>query len=102
MTQLDRTLDVARMAVDRTRSGRQGGSIGLVLFLAVVLSGAGLGIILVGHANAQPYLLALLALLAMAGVFLLLAVAAGLLRLGDMQAVSPILKSIVDRASDGL
>jgi two-component system cell cycle sensor histidine kinase/response regulator CckA len=100
--QLDRTLDVARMAVDRTRSGRHGGSIGLVLFLAVMLSGAGLGIILVGRANAEPYLLALLALLAMAGVFLLLAVAAGLLRLGDTQAVSPILKSIVDRAPDGL
>src|SRR5215469_10819325 len=102
MTQLDRTAEVVRMAVDRTRSGRQGGSISLVLFLAVILAGAGTGLVLVGRANAEPYLLALLALLAMAGVFLLLAVAAGLLRLTDARAVSPILKSIVDRASDGL
>ncbi|HEY6257074.1 MAG TPA: PAS domain-containing protein, partial [Xanthobacteraceae bacterium] len=102
MTQLGRTADVARLAVDRTRSGRQGGSISLVLVLAAVLTGAGAGIVLVGRANAEPYLLALLALLAMAGVFLLLAVAAGLLRLGDAQAVSPIIKSIVDRAPDGL
>ncbi len=102
MTQLGRTADAVRMTVDRTRNGRQGGSIGLVLFLAMVLTGAGAGLVLVGRANAEPYLLALLALLAMAGVFLLLAVAAGLLRVGDTQAVSPIIKSIVDRAPDGL
>jgi len=52
MTQLDRTAEVVRMAVDRTRSGRQGGSISLVLFLAVILAGAGTGLVLVGRANA--------------------------------------------------
>src|SRR5258708_9113128 len=71
MAQLDRTADIARMAVDRTRSGRHGGSIGLVLSVAVVLTAAGAGLILVGRANAEPYLLALMTLLAMAGVFLL-------------------------------
>ena len=101
MTELGRTADVARMVVDRTRSGRQGGSISLVVFLAVILAAAGSGLVLVGRANAGPYLLALLALLATAGVFLLLAVAAGLLRPTDGGA-SPIMKSIVDRAPDGL
>ena len=72
MAQLDRTADiarlaVARLAVDRTRSGRHGGSIGLVLLVALVLAGAGAGLILVGRANAEPYILALLALLAMVG-----------------------------------
>jgi two-component system, cell cycle sensor histidine kinase and response regulator CckA len=102
MAQVDRTADIPRMAVDRTRSGRHGGSIGLVLFVAVVLTGAGAGLILVGRANTEPYLLALMSLLAMAGVFLLLAVAAGILRLSGTQAQNPIIKSIVDRAPDGL
>src|SRR5580693_8291452 len=107
MAQLDRTADlarlaVARLAVDRTRSGRHGGSVGLVLFAAVALTGAGAGLILVGRANAEPYLLALLALMAMAGVFLLLALAAGILRMSGTEAGSPVIKSIVDRAPDGL
>ena len=94
MAQLDRTADiarlaVARLAVDRTRSGRHGGSVGLVLLVAIVLAGAGAGLILVGRANAEPYLLALLALLAMAGVFLLLALAAGILRMSGTEAASP-------------
>jgi len=45
MAQLDRIADTARLAgdtarvaVDRTRSGRHNGSVGLVLFVAVVLA----------------------------------------------------------------
>jgi two-component system cell cycle sensor histidine kinase/response regulator CckA len=102
MTQLDRTANLTRMAVDRTRSGRHGGSVGLVLFVAVVLTGAGAGLLLVGRANAEPYLLAFVAIMAMAGVFLLLALAAGILRMSGTEAVSPVVKSIVDRAPDGL
>src|SRR5206468_2233728 len=74
MTQLDRTADIPRRAVDRTRSGRHGGSIGLVLFLGLMLVGAGAGLLL----------------------------AAGILGLSDKQAASPIIKSLVDRARDGL
>src|SRR3984957_3399115 len=102
MAQLDRTADIARLAVDRTRNGRHGGSVGLVLFVAVVLAGAGAGLILVGRANDEPYLLALVAVMAMAGVFLLLALAAGILRVSGVEAASPVIKSIVDRAPDGL
>ena len=102
MTQQDRMADIGLMAVDRTRSGRHGGSIGLVLLVAIGLLVAGLGLLLVGRANAEPYLLALLALLAMAGVFLLLALAAGILRMNGKEAVSPVIKSLADRAPDGL
>jgi two-component system cell cycle sensor histidine kinase/response regulator CckA len=102
MAQQDRTADMPRLAFDRTRSGRHGGSVGLVVFFAVVLAGAGAGVVLVGRANVEPYLLALLALLAMAGVFLLLAFAAGILRMNGTEAGNPVIKSIVDGASDGL
>ena len=90
MTQMDRTAETTRLAVDRTRSGRHGGSVSLVLFVAVVLAGAGAGLLLVGRANAEPYILALLAVLAMAGVFLLLALAAGILRMSGTETVSPL------------
>jgi two-component system, cell cycle sensor histidine kinase and response regulator CckA len=101
MTQLDRTADIPRLALDRTRSGRHGGSIGLVLVLGLVLVGAGGGLLLAGRTYTEPYLLALLATLAMAGVFLLLALAAGILGI-NKAASSPIIKSVVDRAPDGI
>jgi two-component system, cell cycle sensor histidine kinase and response regulator CckA len=102
MTQLDRTADIPRLVLDRTRNGRHAGSIGLVLVLGLMLVGAGAGLLLAGHAYADPYLLALLATLAMAGVFLLLALAAGILGISDKSAASPVIKSVVDRAPDGI
>jgi two-component system, cell cycle sensor histidine kinase and response regulator CckA len=102
MVQMERTAGLSRMAVDRTRSGRYGGSVGLVLLVALILVAAGLGVVLVGRANVAPYLLALVALLAMTGVFLLLAMAAGILRLSGSDAVNPIIKGVIDSAHDGL
>src|SRR5579862_1971292 len=102
MTQVDRTANIPRLAVDRTMGGRQGGSIVQVLVLGAILVGAGVGLFFAGRAYAEPYLLALLAILAMAGVFLLLALAAGILGVSDKAATSPILKSVVDRAQDGI
>jgi hypothetical protein len=91
MTQLDRSAGIPRLALDRTRSGRHAGSIGLVLLLALVLVGAGGGLLFAGRAYAEPYLFALLATLAMAGVFLLLALATGILAIGDKAAASPLI-----------
>src|SRR5215510_8012740 len=85
-----------------TRLNRGGGSIGLVLLIALLLVGAGTGLLFVGRANAEPYILALLAGLAMAGVFLLFALAAGILRLSGREAASPLLKSVVDGAGEGI
>src|SRR5262245_64656964 len=103
--------DRARVTIDpgsgpgqaRTRASRGGGgSIGLVLLIALLLVGAGTGLLFVGRANAEPYILALLAALAMAGVFLLFALAAGILRLSGREAASPLLKSVVDHANEGI
>jgi two-component system cell cycle sensor histidine kinase/response regulator CckA len=94
--------DLARAPIDRTRATRGGGSIGLVLLVALLLVGAAAGLLFIGRANAEPYILALLALLAMVGVFLLFALAAGILRTTNGEAASPLLKSVVDRANEGI
>src|SRR5262245_38818190 len=88
-------------AVDRSQTGR-GGSIGMVLLVAIVLVGAAVGLLLVGRGNAGPYIVALLAFLAMAGVFSLFAMATGILRVAGKDAVHPMLKAVVDEAVDGL
>jgi two-component system cell cycle sensor histidine kinase/response regulator CckA len=90
-------------AVDRSMSGVRGGSIGMVLLVAVVLVGAAVGLLLVGRGNAGPYILILLSFLAMAGVFSLFAIATGILRVaeGDNDA-SPMHRAVVDEAADGL
>ena len=66
--------------VDRSQSAARGGSIGMVLLVAIALVGAAVGLLLVGRGKADPYILALLAFLAMAGVFSLFALATGILR----------------------
>jgi hypothetical protein len=42
----------ARAAVDRTAAIRGGGSIGLVLLIAIVLVGAAVALLFIGRANA--------------------------------------------------
>jgi two-component system cell cycle sensor histidine kinase/response regulator CckA len=94
--------DNARAPIDRTRASRGGGSIGLVLLIALVLIGAAGGLLFIGRAKAEPYILALLAVLAMVGVFLAFALAAGILRTSGREAASPLLKSVVDGANEGI
>ena len=94
--------DNARAPIDRTRTSRGGGSIGLVLLIALVLIGAAGGLLFIGRAKAEPYILALLAVLAMVGVFLAFALAAGILRTSGREAASPLLKSVVDGANEGI
>src|SRR5256885_13305662 len=55
-------------AVDR--SGDRGGSIGMVLAVALLLVGSVIAFLFIGRANAQPYILALLSGLAVIGVFI--------------------------------
>jgi two-component system cell cycle sensor histidine kinase/response regulator CckA len=89
-------------AVDRSQASARGGSIGMVVLVAVVLVGAAVGLLLVGRGNATPYILALLALLAMVGVFSLFALATGILRMAGRDSDNPVLKAVVDEAPDGL
>jgi len=91
-----------RASLDRSRSGQSHGSIGLVLLIAVVLVGAAAGLLFVGRTHAEPYILTLLAALAMAGVFSLFALAAGILRFAGAAQDNPVLRGIVDDAADAI
>ena len=93
--------DVKTSAVDRSHSAR-GGSIGMVLLVAVALVGAAVGLLLVGRGNAGPYILGLLAALAMAGVFSLFAMATGILRISSKESGNPLIQAMADEAVDGL
>src|SRR5260370_18714588 len=81
---------------------RRSGSIVLVLLVAGGIVAIALAVMPVGGAQAQPYILGLLALLAMVGLFNLFAFAAGIIRFADRAADDPVMGRIADHAYDGL
>ena len=81
---------------------RRSGSIVLVLLVAGAIVAAAIVFMTLGRAQAQPYILGLLALLAMVGLFNLFAFAAGIIRFADRIADDPIMRPIADHAFDGL
>jgi len=81
---------------------RRSGSIVLVLLVAAGLVAVAVGLMAVGRTQAQPYILALLALLAMVGLFNVFAFAAGIIRFADRTADDPVMGRIADQAYDGL
>jgi two-component system cell cycle sensor histidine kinase/response regulator CckA len=87
------------IAFDR---GERYGSIGLVLLVALILVGAAVGYLLVGRGNAPPYILGILSILAVVGVFSLFAGATGFLRLPGRDAGHAVAKAAVDGASDSI
>ena len=90
------------IVVDRSQTGSRGGSIGMVLIVAIALVCAAVGLLVVGRGYAAPYILVLLAFLATVGVFSLFALATGILRVAGKETDSPLLKSVADEAVDGL
>src|SRR5579862_3085460 len=91
----------ARPAIDRsTAAGR--GSIVLVLLVAASLVAAATAIVLLGRDNAQPYILAFLAVLATVGVFSLFAFACGIARLSGAAPNNPLVKAVIDGASEAI
>jgi two-component system, cell cycle sensor histidine kinase and response regulator CckA len=92
----------ARQAVDRSTLAGRGGSVLLVLLVAVLLVGAATAIVVLGRSNAEPYILAFLAVLATIGVFSLFALASGILRLSAADAASPLIKAVIDDTFDGV
>ena len=92
----------ARKAVRRDGAARRSGSIVLVLIGAAVLAAAAAAFVLLGEPNADPYILAALALFAMIGVFSLFAFGAGILRLGPAEGADTLVKSLVDDSFDGI
>src|SRR5450631_549241 len=82
--------------------GERRGSIAWVLLVAVLLVAAAAGLMLVGRNAAGPYVTIFLALLAVIGVFAMFALAAGVLRVSARDSGSPLLKSVIDNAYDGV
>jgi two-component system, cell cycle sensor histidine kinase and response regulator CckA len=81
---------------------RRGGSIVLVLLVAAGIVAVAVVLMTIGRAQAQPYILGVLALLAMVGLFNLFAFAAGIIRFTDRTADDPVMGRIADHAYDGL
>src|SRR4051794_22004840 len=100
MAAQDVSQDRRLAAIDR--SGDRGGSIGMVLAVALLLVGSVVAFLFIGRANAQPYILALLSALAVIGVFGLFAGAAGIVRLAGRDARDTFLDAIPATAPDGI
>jgi two-component system, cell cycle sensor histidine kinase and response regulator CckA len=98
MTDIDAPMRYAEPAADRT--GREG-SFGLVILLALGLAIAAVGLAMVSREMAEPFVLAILAGLAVIGVFCLFAGAVGILRFGQAQARNDVTKAFVDNLPQG-
>ena len=81
---------------------RRSGSIVLVLLVAAGIVAVAVALMTIGRAQAQPYILGVLALLAMVGLFNLFAFAAGIIRFTDRTADDPVIGRIADHSHDGL
>jgi two-component system cell cycle sensor histidine kinase/response regulator CckA len=91
-----------RPAIDRSAGAGRGGSVVLVLLVAVLLVAAATAVVVLGGSNTEPYILALLAVLATIGVFSLFAFACGIVRIPSADTANPLIKAVVDGASDGI
>src|SRR5579871_3724098 len=94
--------DLSRDLVTAHEPARRAGSILLVLLVAGTLVAVMVALVIIGRAQAQPYILGLLALLAMVGLFNLFAFAAGIIRFADRTTDDPVMARIADHAFDGL
>src|SRR5689334_23681479 len=100
MTHLD--LDPTPEPATSPEPLRRRGSIVLVLLVAGALVAIAVALMTIGRNQAQPYILGLLAVLAMVGLFNLFAFAAGIIRFTDRTADDPVMGRIADHAYDGL
>src|SRR3954462_14627046 len=100
MAAQDVSQDRRLAAIDR--SGDRGGSIGMVLGVALLLVGSVIAFLFIGRSNAQPYVLTLLSALSVVGVFSLFAVAAGVIRLGGRESHETFINALAGGASDAI
>jgi two-component system, cell cycle sensor histidine kinase and response regulator CckA len=98
MTDVDAPMRYAEPAADRTE---RDGSVGLVVLLALALAIAAVGLAMVSREMAEPFVLAILAGLAVIGVFCLFAGAVGILHFGQRHARNDITKAFVDNLPQG-
>ena len=98
MTDIDVPMRYATPAADRTE---RDGSVGLVVLLALALAVAAVGLAMVSREMAEPFVLAILAGLAVVGVFCLFAGAVGILHFGGRHARNDVTKAFVDNLPQG-
>ncbi len=104
VTEHDDAIDaaLARSAIDRSAGTDRGGSVVLVLLVAGLVVAAATSIVVFGRGKSDLYILAFLAVFATVGVFSLFALACGILRLSPAAVVSPLIRSVIDGAFDGI
>ncbi|HEX9753802.1 MAG TPA: PAS domain-containing protein [Methyloceanibacter sp.] len=98
MTDIDAPMRYASPAADLPS---RDGSVGLVVLLAVALAIAAVGLAIVSREMAEPFVLAMLAGLAVVGVFCLFAGAVGILHFGGRHARNDVTKAFVDNLPQG-
>ncbi len=98
MTDIDAPMRYAEPVTDR--SGRDG-NVGLVVLLALGLAVAAVALAVVSREMAEPFVLAILAGLAVVGVFCLFAGAVGILHFGQRRARNDVTKAFVDNLPQG-
>jgi len=98
MTDIDAPMRYSEPATDLpTRDG----SVGLVVLLALALAIAAVSLAMVSREIAEPFVLAILAGLAVIGVFCLFAGAVGILYFGQRHGRNDITKAFVDNLPQG-
>ena len=95
------THDLSEDQPETHRTGRRG-SVLLVVFMAVALTAAITALPLTGHDRAEPYIMVLLAAVGAIGVFALLAMATGILRVAGDEREESWFKDVVDATDEGL
>ncbi len=98
MSDIEAPMRYVEPATDRTE---RDGSVGLVVLLALALAVAAVGLAMVSREMAEPFVLAILAGLAVVGVFCLFAGAVGILHFGQRFARNDITKAFVDNLPQG-
>jgi two-component system cell cycle sensor histidine kinase/response regulator CckA len=98
MTDIDAPLRYAPPATDPPS---RDGSVGLVILLALALAAAAVGLAMVSREIAEPFVLAILAALAVVGVFCLFAGAVGILHFGGRQARNDVTRAFADNLPQG-
>ena len=98
MTDIDAPMRYAEPAADRTE---RDGSVSLVVLLALALAIAAVALAMVSREMAEPFVLAILAGLAVIGVFCLFAGAVGILHFGQRHARNDVTKAFVDNLPQG-
>jgi len=98
MTDIDAPMRYAEPTTDPTS---RDGSVVLVVLLALALAVAAVGLAMVSREVAEPFVLAILAALAVVGVFCLFAGAVGILHFGQRHERNDLTKAFVDNLPHG-